>query len=56
MLIKNKFYYIVMIILLLADIFILSDKNLITTDVGQRIFYSILTIIFIMILLGKKKK
>lgn len=56
MLIKNKFYFSIIIVLFLADIVILLNENLMANNVGVRIFYTILTVIFIMVIIGVSKK
>lgn len=56
MLIKNKVYFSIIIVLFLADIVILLNENLMANNVGVRIFYTILTIIFIMVIIGVSKK
>ena len=56
MLIKNKVYFSIIIVLFFADVFILLNENLMANNVGARIFYTILTMIFIMIIIGVSKK
>lgn len=56
MLLKNKFYSGFIILLFVIDVFLVANENIIGSPSGERIFYIITILIFVLIFVGLIKK
>lgn len=52
MLLKNKFYFSVIILLFVIDVFLVANENIIGSSSGERMFYIFTILIFVLILVG----
>jgi hypothetical protein len=52
MLLKNKFYFSVIILLFVIDVFLVANENIIGSSSGERMFYIVTILIFVLILVG----
>ncbi|SUM02633.1 Uncharacterised protein [Staphylococcus devriesei] len=52
MLLKNKFYMSFIILLIILDIFLIYNVQIVSTSIGNKLIYSILFIIFLLVFIG----
>ncbi|OJT30966.1 hypothetical protein BSF33_13415 [Staphylococcus ureilyticus] len=56
MFLKNKFYRFSIIFLFVIDAFLVVNEDIISSPLGERIFYIVTILIFVLILVGLIQK
>lgn len=56
MLLKNKFYFGFITLLFVVNIFLVANENIIGNPSGERVFYIITILIFVLMLVGLIQK